>query len=76
MGILGVRTFSNFIVIVIGVILAFILYLFLLSASKEKKKEKLRKEYIRKIDIMDRVKPGEIELNGGGKSKNGQNKKN
>jgi len=40
MNILGVSSLGKFIVIFIGVILAFTLYLFLLSISKKKKKKR------------------------------------
>ena len=67
--IIGVSSFSKFIIIFAIAILAFVLYLFLLSRSYKRKKKKedreleIRvKESRHKIDVMDRVKLGEIEL--------------
>ena len=63
MGIIGVSS-SRFIIISAGVILMFVLYLFLLSLSKKKNKKRERelRKYANRLDVMDRVKPGEIKL--------------
>lgn len=69
MNIIGVSSFLKFIIIFAIAILAFVLYIFMLSRSYKRKRKKedreleirVKKEACR-FDVMDRVKPGEIEL--------------